>query len=663
MGRARKRAGANGNGANIGYEEKLWAAADKLRGHMDASEYKHVVLGLIFLKYISDSFQEKFEALQAEEYADPEDRDEYLADNVFWLPAEARWQTLRDRAKDPSIGQVIDNAMLAIERENPRLKGVLPRNYGRPDLDKQRLGEVVDLISDVGVGGSENTVVDALGRVYEYFLGRFAAAEGRAGGEFYTAQCIVQLLVEMLQPYKGRVYDPCCGSGGMFVQSERFVEEHGGKVGDIAIYGQESNPTTWRLARMNLAIRGIDADLGPYHADTFRSDLHKDLRADFILANPPFNVSDWGGDQLKDDVRWKYGAPPAGNANYAWMQHMIHHLAPGGALGLVLANGSMSSSQSDEGEIRRGIVEADLVDCMVALPGQLFYTTTIPVCLWFLRKGKPEHRRGQTLFIDARKMGYMEDRTHRNLSAEDIARIADTYRAWRGLTPQPPLPTGEGGKVRVRGVASAEMVEAARRLRQEQSPPEEILWECLRGRRLRGLKFRRQHPIGRFVLDFYCDAARLAVEVDGAHHEEQREADAERDSELEARGIATVRLPAKLVLEDVEEALARIVGCLTPHPPLPQGEGEEARSAGGGEAPTPYDDIPGFCYSAPLEEIASHGHVLTPGRYVGVAPEEDDGEPFEEKMARLTATLLEQFEESRRLEDEIRANLEGLGYG
>ena len=432
----------NGNGANIGYEEKLWAAADKLRGHMDASEYKHVVLGLIFLKYISDTFMERYDDLVARrdtDYTDPEDRDEYLAGNVFWVPPNARWDAIRNRARDPEIGQAIDDAMLAIERDNPRLRGVLPRTYGRADLDKQRLGEVVDLISAVGVGGTENQAVDALGRVYEYFIGRFAAAEGKAGGEFYTARCVVRVLVEMLEPYSGRIYDPCCGSGGMFVQSEAFVEAHGGSRSDISIYGQESNPTTWRLARMNLAIRGIDANLGPHHADTFREDLHKDLRADFILANPPFNMSDWGGEHLKDDVRWKYGTPPASNANYAWMQHKIHHLAPRGALGLVLANGSMSSNQSGEGEIRRAIVEDGLVDCMVALPGQLFHTTTIPVCLWFLRKGKPEHRKGQTLFIDARKLGYMEDRVHRNLSDEDIARIAGAYHAWRS----PPLPPGD----------------------------------------------------------------------------------------------------------------------------------------------------------------------------------------------------------------------------
>jgi len=518
---------AKNNGAAVGFEEKLWAAADEMRGHMDPAEYKHVALGLIFLKYISDAFEERHGALVAQATAepaiDPEDRDEYLADNIFWVPREARWSYLQANAKQAEIGKLIDAAMVAIERENPSLKGVLAKDYARPAIDKQQLGELIDLISTIAMGDAESRSKDLLGRVYEYFLGRFASAEGKGGGEFYTARCVVKLLVEMIEPLHGRVYDPCCGSGGMFVQSKRFVEAHGGTKGDIAIYGQESNPTTWRLAKMNLAIRGLEGDLGPHNADTFHADLHQDLKADFILANPPFNVSDWGGDRLRDDVRWKYGAPPVGNANFAWVQHFIHHLAPQGVAGFVLANGSMSSQQSGEGEIRKAIIEADLVDCMIALPGQLFYTTQIPVCLWFLARDKSDggssrgapfrDRRSQALFIDARQMGAMVDRTHRELTDDDIVRIAGTYHAWRGEE-------GAGG----------------------------------------------------------------------------------------------------------------------------------------------YEDVPGFCKNATTKQIADHSYVLTPGRYVGAALADDDGEPFDEKMKRLTTELREQFAESVRLEEEIRANLGLLGY-
>ena len=520
------------NGANLGFEQKLWQAADKLRSNMDAAEYKGVVLGLIFLKYISDAFEERRTRLESQT-ADPssdlyakepgarydviEDPDEYRAEGVFWVPKEARWYHLQQNAKQPTIGRLIDDAMVAIERDNPSLKGVLPKNYARPDLDKQRLGELIDLIGTIALGDKENRSKDILGRVYEYFLGQFASAEGKKGGQFYTARCVVRVLVEMLTPYKGRVYDPCCGSGGMFVQSEKFVEEHGGRIGAISVYGQESNPTTWRLAKMNLAIRGIENNLGPHDADSFHDDLHKDLKADYILANPPFNMSDWGGDRLREDVRWRYGAPPASNANFAWVQHFIHHLAPNGIAGFVLANGSMSAG-GVEGEIRRKIIEADLVDCMIALPGQLFYSTQIPVCLWFLARGRSNgrfrDRRGKTLFVDARKLGAMVDRTHRELTDEEIARIAATYHAWRG----------------------------------------------------------------------------------------------EKDA---------------------------------------------------GE----YADVPGFCKSATEEEIAAHGYVLTPGRYVGVQPVEDGGEPFEEKMKRLTATLREQMAEGRNLDAAISGNLEELGYG
>jgi len=509
------------NGANLGFENQLWAAADKLRGHMDASEYKHVVLGLIFLKYISDAFQAKYKQLEATkdtDYTDPEDRDEYSADNIFWVPKEARWGKLQSSAKQPTIGKIIDDAMVAIEKENPKLKGVLPKDYARPSLDKYRLGMLIDIISKIGLGDNESRSKDILGRVYEYFLGRFASAEGKGGGEFYTPQCVVKLLVRMIEPYKGRVYDPCCGSGGMFVQSERFVEEQGGRLGDIAIYGQESNPTTWRLAMMNLAIRGLDANLGGQQADSFHNDLHKDLRADFILANPPFNMSDWGGERLREDTRWKYGIPLVNNANYAWIQHFIHHLSPTGIAGFVMANGSMSTSTSSEGAIRKAMIEADIVDCMIALPGQLFYTTQIPVCLWFLtrnkKNGKFRNRCDNTLFIDVRKMGSLIDRTHRDFSEEEIRKIAMTYHAWRG----------------------------------------------------------------------------------------------EKDT---------------------------------------------------GE----YEDVPGFCKNASTDEIKEHSYMLTPGRYVGAAEIEDDGIPFEEKMANLSATLYKQFAEAKHLESTIKKNLEVLGYG
>jgi len=440
----------DGGAEPLGFEATLWKAADKLRGSMDASEYKHVVLGLIFLKYVDDAFTERREELAAELEADGitgddaepllESRDEYTANGVFWVPPEARWDDLQASARQPEIGKLLDGAMDAIEVENPSLRGVLPKNYARPSLDTRRLGELVDLVSGLGLGGSEHREKDLLGRVYEYFLGRFASAEGKGGGEFYTPRNVVKVLVEMIEPYRGRVYDPCCGSGGMFVQSEAFVEAHGGRRNDIAVYGQELNDTTWRLAKMNLAIRGIEADLGPRWGDSFHEDLHPDLKADFILANPPFNVSDWGGDRLRDDPRWRYGTPPAGNANFAWLQHMAYHLSPKGVAGVVLANGSLSSRQSGEGDIRRKMVEDDLVECIVALPGQLFYTTQIPVSLWFLNRNKRNgsargnwrDRRGEVLFIDTRKLGYLVDRTHRELTDEEIARIARTYHAWRG---------------------------------------------------------------------------------------------------------------------------------------------------------------------------------------------------------------------------------------
>ena len=425
------------NGANLGFEAQLWATADKLRGNMEPSDYKHVALGLIFLKYISDAFEAKRIALLDEDLADAEDPEEYLAENVFWVPKKARWSHLQARAKLPSIGKDIDDAMQAIEARNASLKGVLPKDYARPALNKIMLGELIDLVSGIGMAEEADRSRDILGRVYEYFLGGFAGAEGKRGGEFYTPRSVVRLLVEMIEPYKGRVYDPCCGSGGMFVQSERFVEEHDGRIGDIAIYGQESNYTTWRLAKMNLAVRGIDADIRWNNEGSFHQDELPDLKADFILANPPFNVSDWGGNRLREDARWTFGVPPAGNANYAWLQHIHHHLAPSGTAGVVLANGSMSTATSGEGGIRRALIEADAVDSMIALPGQLFYSTQIPACLWFLTRNKNpgrdcRDRRGEVLFIDARRLGHMVDRTRRELSDKDIARIADTYHSWRG---------------------------------------------------------------------------------------------------------------------------------------------------------------------------------------------------------------------------------------
>lgn len=508
--------------SQLGFEADLFKTADKLRGNMEPSDYKHVALGLIFLKYISDAFEAKHKALLAEDadhgQSAAEDKDEYLADNVFWVPKEARWSHLQANAKLPSIGTLIDDAMRAIEKDNESLKGVLPKDYARPALNKVMLGELIDLISGIALNEEGDKSKDILGRVYEYFLGQFAGAEGKRGGEFYTPRSVVRVMVEMLEPYSGRIYDPCCGSGGMFVQSEKFVKEHGGRIGDIAVYGQESNYTTWRLAKMNLAVRGIDSDIRWNNEGSFHKNELRDLKADYILANPPFNISDWGGDRLREDVRWKFGAPPMGNANYAWLQHIYHHLAPNGTAGVVLANGSMSSNQSGEGDIRKAMLEADTVDCMVALPGQLFYSTQIPACLWFLARNKNpgnglRDRRGQVLFIDARKMGELVERTRRELTDAEVQKIADTYHAWRG-----------------------------------------------------------------------------------------------------------------------------------------------DKNAG------EYADVAGFCKSATLEEIAKHGHVLTPGRYVGAADVADDGEPFEEKMARLSKQWREQRQQAAKLDAAIEANLKALGY-
>jgi len=437
---------ANSNGGNLGFEAELFKAADKLRGNMEPSDYKHVALGLIFLKHISDSFEAKRAELLADYPDGAEDPDEYSAENVFWVPKEARWSHLQANAKQPSIGKLIDEAMIAIEKRNDTLKGVLPKDYARPALNAVMLGELIDLISGIALGQEKGSARDVLGRVYEYFLGQFAGSEGKRGGEFYTPRSVVRVMVEMIEPYKGRVYDPCCGSGGMFVQSEKFALEHEGRIGDIAVYGQESNYTTWRLCKMNLAVRGIDAEIKWNSEGSFHKDELRDLKADYVLANPPFNISDWGGDRLREDVRWKYGAPPASNANFAWIQHIVHHLAPSGTAGVVLANGSMSSTQNGEDAIRRALVEGvngapGVVDCMIALPGQLFYSTQIPVCLWFLardksngiaRNAKLRDRRGEILFIDARKLGHMVDRTRKEFSDADIEQITRAYHAWRG---------------------------------------------------------------------------------------------------------------------------------------------------------------------------------------------------------------------------------------
>lgn len=494
------------NTANIGFEKEIWDAACILRGNMDAAEYKQVVLGLIFLKYISDKFDAKYQELVEEGEGMEEDRDEYAAENIFFVPPEARWGIVAGKAHSPDIGTAIDNAMSLIERENPRLKGILPKNFARPELDKRRLGNVVDLFTNIRMKEHGDTR-DILGRTYEYCLAMFAEQEGKKGGEFFTPACVVRTLVEILKPYNGRVYDPCCGSGGMFVQSAKFIQNHQGNINNISVYGQDSNPTTWKMAQMNLAIRGIEANLGQFNADTFFNDCHPTLKADFVMANPPFNLSDWGADRLAEDQRWKYGVPPAGNANFAWLQHMIYHLAPNGKIGMVLANGSLSSQTGGEGDIRRRIIEDDLVACIIAMPTQLFYTTQIPVSLWFLARNKKQ--KNKTCFIDARKMGTMVTRRLREMTDDDIARIAQTFDAYENGT-----------------------------------------------------------------------------------------------------------------LENVK----------------------------------------GFCAVATTEEIARQDYILTPGRYVGIEEQADDGEPFEEKMNRLTKELAELFQQSHQLENEIKKRLAAIGF-
>ena len=497
---------AKTNTAELGFEKQIWKAADLLRGNMDASEYKSVVLGLIFLKYISDSFEAKHQALINEGEGFEEDKDEYSYEHIFFVPKEARWSVIAEAAHTPEIGTVIDNAMRLIEKENPRLKGILPKNFARPELDKRRLGDVVDLFTNVQMKEHGDSK-DILGRTYEYCLSKFAEAEGKLAGEFFTPSCIVRTLVEVLQPYSGRVYDPACGSGGMFVQSAKFIERHHGNINNISVFGQDSNPTTWKMAQMNLAIRGIEPDLGKFNADTFFDDQHPTLKADYILANPPFNLSDWGANKLQDDVRWKYGIPPAGNANFAWLQHMIHHLSPKGRIGMVLANGSLSSQTGGEGTIRENIIKADLIEGIVALPSQLFYTTGIPVSLWFLNRTKKQTNK--ILFVDARNMGSMITRKLRELSEEDIMKIADTFDAFNSGT-----------------------------------------------------------------------------------------------------------------LENEK----------------------------------------GYCAVVSIEDVAKQDYILTPGRYVGIAETEDDGEPFQEKMERLTSELSDLFAQSHDLEEEIRKQLSSIGF-
>ena len=509
-------------------EDRIWDSANKLRGNLTASEYQNVVLGLIFLKYISDCFEKRYQELVDEGEGFEEDRDEYTAEHIFWVPQEARWKNIADKAHDPHIGQVIDNALEAIENENPKLKKILPRNYARPEIDKTRLGDVVEIFDNVDMK-AQGEGIDLFGRVYEYCLLKFAAETQQTGGEFYTPSCIVRTIVEVLQPFEGRVYDPACGSGGMFVQSAKFVQQHQGDLRKVNIFGQEFNANTWKMANMNLAIRGIEADLGSSWGDSFTDDKHASQKFDFIMANPPFNMKDWGASRLQDDVRWKYGIPPESNANYAWIQHMVHHLSPSGRIGLVLANGSLTTTSGGEGEIRKNLIEADLVEGIIAMPNQLFYNVTIPVCIWFFNRRKKNP--GKVLFIDARQMGYMVDRTHRELS-DDLSRYdaaKDQPKPWADL------------------------------------PAEQ------------------------------CDIQRIA---------------------------ATFRAYEADTLQDEK----------------------------------------GFCAVATLDDIKAQDYVLTPGRYVGIAEQEDDGEPFNEKMERLTSELSSLFEQSHTLEAQIKENLTTIGF-
>jgi len=645
--------------SDLAYANQLWKAADTLRGQIDAAEYKHVVLGLLFLKYISDSFEARKDELKAELEADGitgpqlenllENRDEYTAERVFWVPPEARWQNLQNQAARPDIATLIDDAILAVERDNPSLKGKLPRDYARRSIAPEKMKGLIDLIADIGFKGDRAKARDTLGRVYEYFLGKFAQAEGKLGGEFFTPRCIVRLLVEMLEPYEGRVYDPCCGSAGMFVQSERFVEAHGGQKTDISIFGQESNPTTWRLAHMNLAIRGIEANLGAQPADSFLRNLHPDLKADYILANPPFNISDWSGKLLEKDPRWRYGTPPAGNANYAWIQHFIHHLAPpnghgGGVAGFVMANGSLSSGSGGEGEIRQRIVEDDLVDCIVALPAQLFLTTGIPACLWFLTRDKTgknlpkggRDRKGETLFIDARKLGTMQTRTLRVLTGGDDGEsmLAD-------------LPAPRPGAYFAYAIACEG---GSYYIGQTDNLPQR--WQA--------------HVTGQGA-----DWTKKNKPIHIAHCEEfaSREAAVKREQELKTtagrrwlkKAIAEGRARQAGGMGDpnFDSDLGRIIYAFRQWRGEPAPEWWDEAEHGKWE----YRDIPGFCKAATIEGIGKHGFVLTPGRYVGAEAQEDDGEPFVEKYPRLLAELEECFAEGERLTAIVRHRLTSVKHG
>lgn len=657
-------------------EKQLWKSADKLRKNIDAAEYKHVVLGLIFLKYISDAFEELHDKLKSGkgDYAgaDPEDKDEYRAENVFFVPEVARWSYLRSKAKLPVIGKVVDDAMDAIEKDNSSLRDVLPKVYARGNLDPASLGGLIDLIANIALGDAKARSADVLGHVFEYFLGEFALAEGKKGGQFYTPRSVVELLVEMLQPYKGRVFDPCCGSGGMFVQSEKFVAEHRGKLNDISIYGQESNQTTWRLAKMNLAIRGIDSSQLKWNNEgSFLNDAHKDLKADFIIANPPFNVSDWSGELLRTDGRWKFGTPPAGNANYAWIQHFLYHLSPAGIAGFVLAKGSLTSKSSGEGDIRKALIEARLVDCIVNLPAKLFLNTQIPACLWFIRRDRAEP------------------------------------------SPQP-SPTGRGGKeVNYRGNFNfSGLVETARKLRKNATPAEEVFWEMVRDRRFMDLKFRRQHQIGDYIVDFYCAEQKLVIELDGSVHEseQRKKIDKKRDAYLKTLGNTIIRISNSELLNNTVSTLNTIKNALHP---LPLGEGRvrgtesraneilfiDARNEGvlinrrtkelrpedikkiaqtyhawktapsspSSSSPSPsgrgargegvpYLDIKGFCASVTIDRVRELDYVLTPGRYVGLPDDEDDFD-FNERFASLQAEFHAQLEEEKKLNKAILDNL------
>ncbi|MCF6174344.1 MAG: N-6 DNA methylase [Victivallaceae bacterium] len=637
----------NGNGTNEPLEKQLWKSADKLRKNIDAAEYKHVVLGLIFLKYISDAFEELFEKLKAGEGeyagADPEDKDEYKAENVFFVPTDARWSFLLSKAKQPTIGKTVDEAMDAIEKENPSLKGVLPKVYARQNLDPTSLGELIDMIGNIALGDAKSRSADILGHVFEYFLGEFALAEGKKGGQFYTPRSVVELLVKMLEPYKGRVFDPCCGSGGMFVQSEKFVTEHQGKINDISIYGQESNQTTWRLAKMNLAIRGLDSSQVKWNNEgSFLNNAHKDLKCDYIIANPPFNVSDWSGDLLRKDGRWQYGTPPTGNANYAWIQHFIYHLAPSGQAGFVLAKGSLTSKTSGEGEIRKRLIEEGLVDCIVNLPAKLFLNTQIPASLWFTSR--------------------------------------------KSVKPSLNPSQREGNKFHYRGGFDfSGLVNEARQLRKNQTKAEELFWELVRNKKFIGLKFRRQHQIGSYVVDFYCHSEKLIIEFDGEVHntEERKLKDKKRDAYLTSIGNTVLRFQNEDIFNNPENVFNKITKSFSPSGRDGR-EGEilfiDARNMGHlinrrtrelskediqliadtyhnwRNPDGDYEDVKGFCNAASIERVKELDYVLTPGRYVGLADEEDDFD-FNERFTKLKAEFEEQLKEETVLNKRITENL------